>query len=127
DTMWIPQRIGEMNDSVLVVKARTTEMQIVIGHGRSARCSSLLDARDDTRLRSRRDFVLLELTAMRNPLRRQLLLRSILRQTRAEGRKVDFVDRLVLIEAGKDVAQLAGGRIAMGLQALRANFLHHAL
>src|SRR2546423_11281997 len=64
---------------------------------------------------------------MCDPLRGQLFLRRVLRQARIERSKIDLVDRLVLVEAGKDIAQLAADRIAMRLQALRADFLHHAL
>src|SRR3984893_7576471 len=59
---------------------------------------------------------------MCDPLRGQLLLRCVLRQARIERREINLVDRLVLVEAGKDIAQLAADRIAVRLQALRADF-----
>src|SRR5207237_9150584 len=65
--------------------------------------------------------------AMRDPLRRQLLLHGILSEARGQPAKVDAIDRLVLVEAREDVAHLAGRRVTMRLQALRADLLHHAL
>src|SRR5438045_7518289 len=41
--------------------------------------------------------------------------------------EIDRVERLVLVEAGKNVACPAGRGIGLRLQALRADLLHHAL
>src|SRR5678815_5785506 len=58
--------------------------------------------------------------AMLDPLRGQLFLHGVLRQARIEPGKIDAVERLILIEAGKNVAELAGRGIVLRLQALRA-------
>ena len=63
----------------------------------------------------------------RDPARCQLLLHGVLPQARVESRKVDLVERLVLVEAREHVADFARGRVAMRLQTLRADLLHHAL
>src|SRR5512134_3848033 len=62
-----------------------------------------------------------------DPLRGQLLLHGVLFQARVETAEIDAVERLVLVEAREHVAHLAGRWVAMRLQALRADLLHHAL
>src|SRR5439155_11020411 len=62
-----------------------------------------------------------------NPLLGQLLLHAILAEARAQAAEVDAVELLVLVEAGEHDALETGGGIAVDLQALRANLLHHAL
>ena len=64
---------------------------------------------------------------MTDPLRRQLFVNGVLREALGERREIDFIERLVLIEAREHVAHLARLGIMMRLQALRADFLHHAL
>src|SRR5260221_1276877 len=62
-----------------------------------------------------------------DPQRADLFLYAVLAQALAETVEVDAVELLVLVEAGEDHRFLAGHRIAMELQALRADLLHHAL
>ncbi len=56
-----------------------------------------------------------------------LLLHGVLAQARVEVREVHAVQLLILVEAGEDELLLAGDRVHVLLQALRAHFLHHAL
>src|SRR5258706_8677894 len=65
--------------------------------------------------------------ATADPLCGELLLHAVLPQARLEASEVDLVQGLVLIEAGEHVRHFAGRRIAVWLQALRADLLHHAL
>src|SRR5258708_38849116 len=60
-----------------------------------------------------------------DPQPRELLLHAMLTQPRAQIVEVDAVEILVLVEAGEHHALDAACGIAWGLQALRANFLHH--
>src|ERR1041385_6630571 len=62
-----------------------------------------------------------------DPELRQLLLRAVLREAAAQGAEIDAVEVLVLVEAGEDDSLGAGRRLVVPLQALRADFLHHAL
>ena len=57
----------------------------------------------------------------------ELLLHAVLLQAGAEVAPIDFVERLVLIEAGEDHGLFAGFGILVHLQALGADLLHHAL
>src|SRR5215813_8528816 len=57
----------------------------------------------------------------------QFFLHAVLRQAATEGRKIDPVHLLILVKAGKHHGLGAGLRVALQLQALRANLLHHAL
>ena len=54
-------------------------------------------------------------------------LDRVLFQPRIQIREIDMVQRLVLIEAGKDDRFLPCRRIDVLLQALCADFFHHAL
>src|SRR5690349_7446193 len=67
------------------------------------------------------------LQAAADPERGQLLLHAVLGEALGEGAEVDLVERLVLVEAGEDVGGLAGLRVDVRLQALRADLFHHAL
>src|SRR5690349_5074860 len=58
---------------------------------------------------------------------RQLLLHRVLPQPRRQIWKVDPIQLLILVEAREDDRFRAGARIDVLLQALRADFLHHAL
>src|SRR5579863_6775155 len=49
----------------------------------------------------------------------QLLLERVLAEARAQVGEVDLVDRLILVEAGEHHSLLAGGGVALHLQALR--------
>src|SRR6185437_14751278 len=62
-----------------------------------------------------------------NPSPRQLFLHGVLAQTRTQAAKIDQLQRLILIGAAEDDGLLPSSRIAVNLQALAANFLHHAL
>ena len=57
----------------------------------------------------------------------QLFLHAVLREAAAQGAEIDAVHFLVLVEAGEDDGLGAGHRVAVALQALRADLLHHAL
>ena len=61
------------------------------------------------------------------PLRGQFFLHRILPQARFQAGEINTIQRLILIETGKDVGGLAGLGIDVRLQALGANFFHHAL
>ena len=61
------------------------------------------------------------------PPRRHLLLHAILLQAFVEIPKVHLIQRLILIKAAKHHGFLARGGIDVALQALGADFLHHAL
>src|SRR5205814_10408172 len=52
-----------------------------------------------------------------DPLLGQLLLRAVLRQAAAQGREIDAVEILVLVEAGEHHRLGAGRRVVMALQA----------
>ena len=52
---------------------------------------------------------------------------SYLASAGVESAEIDQVERLILVEAREHVADLARRRIAMRLQALRADLFHHAL
>ena len=67
------------------------------------------------------------LEAAVDPQRRQLLLEAVLRQALAQAGKIDAIESLILVEAGEDDGFLAGRGILLHLQALGADFLHHAL
>src|SRR5262249_10824248 len=56
-----------------------------------------------------------------------LLLDAVLFQTRPQSCEIHPIERLVLIRARKHDLLLASQRIAMQLQALRTDLLHHAL
>src|ERR1700704_2913507 len=62
-----------------------------------------------------------------DPQPRELLLHAVLAEPGAQIAEVDAVEVLVLVEAGKYHALDAGHGIAMHLQALGADLLHHAL
>src|SRR6266508_5955939 len=62
-----------------------------------------------------------------DPQPRELFLHAVLVEPRTQIVEVDAVEILVLIEAGEHHALDAGYGIAMHLQALGADFLHHAL
>ena len=68
-----------------------------------------------------------QLKAAADPERSEFFLDSVLRQALGEGAEVDLVEGLVLVEAGEDVGGLAGLRVDVGLEALGADFFHHAL
>ena len=70
---------------------------------------------------------MLPMEQMIEPHIRQLFVDRILTQPRREIREIDTVHFLILVEAGEDDGLLAGLRIHVLLQALRADFLHHAL
>src|ERR1700720_1183041 len=57
----------------------------------------------------------------------EFFLDAVLREAATEGAEIDAVHLLVLVEAGEDDRLGAGHRIAVALQALRADLLHHAL
>ena len=57
----------------------------------------------------------------------QFFLDAVLRQAAMQGREVDAVHLLVLVEAGEDNRLRAGLGIALQLEALGADLLHHAL
>ena len=57
----------------------------------------------------------------------QLFLDAVLREAAAQVREGHPVEVLVLVEAGEHHALDAGGGVAVGLQALGADLLHHAL
>src|SRR5262245_18546682 len=62
-----------------------------------------------------------------DPKPRELLLYAVPAEPRAQNVEVDAIEILVLVEAGElDALDPAFG-IAMDLQALRADLLHHAL
>ena len=61
------------------------------------------------------------------PLHSQFFLHRILPQARFQAGEIDAIQRLILIETGKDVRRLAGLGIDLRLQALGADLLHHAL
>src|SRR4051812_46478322 len=65
--------------------------------------------------------------AAADPQRGQLLLHAVLGEALGEGGEVDLVEQLVLVEAREDVGRLACLRVDVRLQALRADFFHHAL
>src|SRR5438128_8046394 len=65
--------------------------------------------------------------AARHPLGGKFFLDPVLRETRLEAFEDDRVEILILIEAGEDVADFSRRRIALRLEALRADLLHHAL
>src|SRR5687767_4444091 len=114
---------------------------------RSARCSSSYQALNSSSIagggsvsvRSRPRFMRGEssrlafgggrelLEAAVDPQGGELFLNAVLREALGEGAEVDLVERLVLVEAGEDVAGLAGVRVDVGLQALGADLFHHAL
>src|SRR5262249_38405990 len=58
---------------------------------------------------------------------RELFLHAVLVEPRAQIVEVHAIEVLVLVEAGKYHAFDAAYGVAMDLQALRADFLHHAL
>src|SRR5215831_14416514 len=62
-----------------------------------------------------------------DPQARELFLHAVLVEPGPQIVEIDAVEILVLIEAGEHHALDATGGIAMHLQALRADFLHHAL
>src|SRR5688572_14861656 len=62
-----------------------------------------------------------------DPPRGDLLRQRVLAEPVAQAREVHVVEVLVLIEAGEHVRGLARRGIAVRLQALRADLLHHAL
>jgi len=57
----------------------------------------------------------------------QLFLGAVPHQAAVQGRETDLVHLLILVEAGEDDRLGAGHRIAMPLQALRADLFHDAL
>ena len=57
----------------------------------------------------------------------QFFLRCILRQAITQAIEIHVIELLVLIEARKDYGVLPGIWVDVALQALGANFLHHAL
>ena len=65
--------------------------------------------------------------AMTDPAGCQLFLDAVLAQSRCQSAEIDLVERLILIEAGEYVGDLSGLGVLVRLQALRANFFHHAL
>src|SRR6185503_8736352 len=65
--------------------------------------------------------------AVAQPAGAEFLRQGILLQAFIQALEIDLVERLVLVEAGEYVARFAGNRIAVRLQALRADLLHHAL
>ena len=62
-----------------------------------------------------------------DPQRREFFLDGILAEALVEGVEIHAVEGLVLVEAGEDHRFLAGRRVAVGLEALGADLLHHAL
>src|SRR5262245_62654505 len=62
-----------------------------------------------------------------DPQPRELLLHAVLPEPRAQNVEIDAIEILVLVEAGEHHTLDAAFRIAMDLQALRADLLHHAL
>src|SRR4051812_46972687 len=81
------------------------------------------------RLLRRRSYLALAeaLQAMVDPQLGQLLLRAVLRQALAQGREIDAVHVLVLVEAREHDRFGAARLVVVALQALRADLLHHAL
>ena len=65
--------------------------------------------------------------ALINPQPRELLLHAVLRKPRPKIVETHMIQRLILIKAGEDDRFLARHGVFVHLQALRTNFLHHAL
>ena len=64
---------------------------------------------------------------MANPSGGQFFLYAVLAQTRRQPAEVNLIKRLILIEAGKYISNLACRRIFMRLKTLSADLFHHAL
>ena len=64
---------------------------------------------------------------VRQPQVGDFFLHAVLLQPAAQVVEVDAIELLILVIAGEDELLAAGRRVDVPLQALRANFLHHAL
>jgi hypothetical protein len=56
-----------------------------------------------------------------------LFLQRVLRKALIQCSKINLIERLVLVEAGENISDAPGFRIAVRLQTLRSHLFHHAL